>query len=305
MAYIIKTSDNSTVLLTLADNEVDDSTTSLTLIGKNVNNYGEYYNTNLVWLLTNFASPNNFQPRNPLEGQLWFNTTTKRLSVYDGSSFKPTYGATISSTEPLTTSTGDLWYDTINTQLKIWSGIDYKIVAPATSGLYGKFGVEPIFSIENYNTGQPAEVSSIYSYGTGVGFITTSGFTLSPTDASLYLGPEVTQQTVIHPGTTILGNIDIYGDIHIRGDKQIAPNKTLSMYYPGTDPNNDSAIIPVLTKMFPLETNASINQVGYAVGSEARIILANNIVLRYRVIDVGNGPTWDPYDIYNETNIVP
>jgi hypothetical protein len=73
------------------------------------------------------------------------------------------------------------------------------------------------------------------------------------------------------------------------------------MYYP----ENESTVLPALTKMFPLETNASINQVGYAVGSEARVIFDGNTVKRYQVIDVGNGPTWNPYNIYNGTNLVP
>ena len=56
MAYTIYNNDG-TVLSTIAVGDVDSYSTSLDLIGKNVNNYGEYYNTNLVRLLTSFASP--------------------------------------------------------------------------------------------------------------------------------------------------------------------------------------------------------------------------------------------------------
>ena len=50
MAYIIYNNDN-TVLLTLADGEIDTDTTALTLVGKNVNNYGQYVNNNFYYLI--------------------------------------------------------------------------------------------------------------------------------------------------------------------------------------------------------------------------------------------------------------
>ena len=54
MAYTIKKSDG-TILLTLGDTKVDQLTSSLALIGKNVDSYGQYYNNNLIGLLENFA----------------------------------------------------------------------------------------------------------------------------------------------------------------------------------------------------------------------------------------------------------
>ena len=80
MAYTIKNSDG-TVLLTLADGTVDQLATSLTLIGKNVNAYGQYYNDNLVAMLENFAS-DGVEPRSPLYGQLWYNKLDGRVYVY-------------------------------------------------------------------------------------------------------------------------------------------------------------------------------------------------------------------------------
>ena len=50
MAYTIKNSDGVTIL-TLGDTKVDQLTTSLALIGKNVDSYGQYYNNNLIGLL--------------------------------------------------------------------------------------------------------------------------------------------------------------------------------------------------------------------------------------------------------------
>jgi hypothetical protein len=297
MAYIIYNSTGQ-VILTLADGDVDSSATSLDLIGKNRNNYGEFYNNNLVKLLTSFAAPESQQPRSPQPGQLWFNTTTKRLSVYDGSSFKPTYGATISATAPLTTSTGDLWYDAINSQLKIWNGDAYKTIAPNTSGLFGKFGIEPV-DIDDVATGLPVEVSAIYSYGTGVGFVTTATFQLSAGDSDLYL--DVSTPSTINQGITVLGNIDIYGDMFVRGERQIAPNRTLSLTLPASQ-NNE--IVVILEKMFPTFSDPQIDQTGYTIGSEARVYSTDdNNVRRFRVEYLGSGPMWEPYPS-SGTNIV-
>jgi len=298
MAYIIY-NNSGEVVVTIADGDVDSSATSLDLIGKNRNNYGEFHNTNLVKLLTSFASPENQQPRSPQVGQLWFNRTTKRLCVYDGSSFKPTYGATVSSTAPLTTSTGDLWYDTINSQLKIWNGNNYKTIAPNTSALYGKFGIEPV-DIDDVSTGLPAQVSSIYSYGTGMGFITSSTVQISAGDADRFFG--VGLQSAINEGMTIIGGVDIYGDIFVRGDRQIPPNKTLSLTV-GTSDNTEIAFI--LDKMFPIVSDPGQDQLGYTVGSEARVYSTNDgNVRRFKIDNVGLGPMWIPYNLYSGTNIV-
>ena len=50
MAYTINKTDGS-ILIQLGDSKVDQLSTDLTLIGKNVSNYGEVFNENLVHLL--------------------------------------------------------------------------------------------------------------------------------------------------------------------------------------------------------------------------------------------------------------
>ena len=68
MAYIIYNNDG-TILTTLADGDVDSVSTSLDLVGKNVNNYGQYFNNNFTKLLTNFS--NAIPPSFERVGQLW------------------------------------------------------------------------------------------------------------------------------------------------------------------------------------------------------------------------------------------
>ena len=230
MAYTIYNNDG-TVLSTIAVGDVDTFSTSLDLIGKNVNNYGEYYNTNLVRLLTSFASAGNTQPRSPQTGQLWFNKTTKRLTVYDGNSFQPTYGSHVSGTAPITTSTGDFWYDSVNSQLKVWDGDSYNLVGPATSGLLGKFGILPSpVPIRDNNSKITQKASLIHSYGNYVGLITTSTFTMEASTSTVLFGS--TSTSTVNEGVVLFKNLEVLGNIYINGwNVKNHANIDLTAYY--------------------------------------------------------------------------
>lgn len=173
MAYTIKNSEG-TIILTLSDTKVDQLTTSLALIGKNVDSYGQYYNNNLVGLLENFASVN--EPRSPLVGQLWYNKTDGRMYAYgvDGI-FKPVAGAQVSSSKPTLYNQGDLWIDTTNQQL--WftpDGNDFILAAPQYSVLDGKSGwiVETIKD----TTKSDQIVACLYNKGTLLGIASSISF---------------------------------------------------------------------------------------------------------------------------------
>ena len=96
MPYTINRTDG-TIIATIQDGTSDNST-SLTLFGKSFSNFGEALNEDLVKLLENSASTSS--PTAPLKGELWFDTTTNQIKVYDGSSFKPTGGAKASASAP-------------------------------------------------------------------------------------------------------------------------------------------------------------------------------------------------------------
>ena len=318
MAYILYNNDGS-VLANIPTGQVDRSTTSLDLIGKNVDNYGQYVNSNLVKLLTNFSAPTINEPRSPKTGQLWYNETLKRLTVYDGVAFKPTYGATVSGTETLTTSTGDLWYDTINSQLKIWNGTIYKLVGPAVSGLFGKFGIDiPTSTVREDDTNIPQKAGIIYSYGSSIGLITTSSFSLKASDGITYLNTGTTSTVV--SGLTISKNLDIRENLYINKIRQIPPVHTLvasfniTSYGDPTDATINTAISNIgsgniaigqhLRLLYSTTTNISYDQVAYPIGSNAKVVCYYNTtpsVRRFLLIDdpIHPGVTiWKSYDLY-------
>lgn len=331
MAYIIYNNDGS-ILTTIADGDVDSLATSLDLIGKNVNNYGQYFNQNLVRILNSFAAETGNEPRSPQPGQLWFNKTTKRLTVYDGSAFKPTYGATISGTEPSSTSTGDLWYDTANSQLKLWNGTTFKLIAPQVSSIYGKFGIEPpVELIEDQTTGDPAKVGFLFTHGKAVALVTTGTFVMSGTDATLYLDLPPSSATVtIRNGLTAIGNLDVVsGDFYINNQKQIPPEKCLTAYADityfgdptGTDlapldaPNFElvknriqTANVHIREKILDVmfSTSSYYGSFAHPFSAEAKVVCYFNTetsirhfhITSYSNVPGGEFPYWKPNDIY-------
>lgn len=139
MAYTINKSDGS-ILTELIDNSIDQTSTSLTLIGKNVSNYGEFFNENLVRLLENFASIS--APNFPSTGQLWFDTNENRLKVFDGSTFKAGSGPIVSDAQPTSFVQGDIWVDSRNGQVHFYDGVNLINVGPLFTTDQGISGFE-------------------------------------------------------------------------------------------------------------------------------------------------------------------
>ena len=85
MPYNIKKADG-THLVTVQDNTINLTASSLSLIGRNALNFGQSLDENFISLLQTFS--NNMPPANPLQGQLWYNPSLQTLSVYNGSRWK-------------------------------------------------------------------------------------------------------------------------------------------------------------------------------------------------------------------------
>jgi|14BtaG_2_1085337.scaffolds.fasta_scaffold00005_21 hypothetical protein len=80
MPYTVNYSETGKTPIVVNDATVDTST-SLKLIGKNYNRFGEYLNEDLLHLLENFAGTT--APENPTEGQLWYDTSESYLKIYE------------------------------------------------------------------------------------------------------------------------------------------------------------------------------------------------------------------------------
>lgn len=84
MGYYIVNKTNGAGIV-IPDGTKDTTSTSLTLVGRLVQVYGESFNENFVHLLENFA--NNDSPANRIPGQLWYDTSTENIKAYNGSSW--------------------------------------------------------------------------------------------------------------------------------------------------------------------------------------------------------------------------
>jgi hypothetical protein len=321
MAYIIYNNDD-TVLLTLADGEIDTDTTALTLVGKNVNNYGQYVNNNFTKLLTNFASANVPTAR---AGQLWYDTANSKLMVHNGIEFDTVYGATISGTQPTTTSTGDIWYNSVDSSLNIWSGNPlnrwFKADPRVYEGSkYGIFNPEDDAKFYDDDFSQEQDVSVIYSKGVPVGLITTASYAMPVSDAIVYFGTATTSTVIA--GVTLLDNLEVRGNISVRGSTIY--DRNLIAYYdissfgtPSSLTNVNAANVAIrndLAKLFPITTISTLSQVAYSIGSEARVLCYYNgttSVRRFTLDDLTPGVLrWEPLNLYYDvgfatnTNIV-
>ena len=136
MAYTINTTDG-TIFATVADGTIN-TTSSLTLVGKNYAGYGEFLNENVLKLLESGA--NTTQPSAPLTGQLWFDKSAAVLKVYNGTLFKNLGSATASGSAPTSVVAGDLWFDSTNAQLKVYDGSAFILVGPSFTAGSGTTG---------------------------------------------------------------------------------------------------------------------------------------------------------------------
>jgi len=182
MSYKVYKS-NGEFLVELPDGQLDETTLTLGLIGKNSTNYGTLLNTNFIKLLENSAQP---QPgpafgsqSNLLKGQLWYDTTVNKLKVWDGNDWKSTGSPIVQSAQPLPSAvaTGDIWIDTTNNQLHFYDGTDFVLAGPIYTENQGLTGFDVVDV--STNTGQSVTVADLYVAGTKLGFFSYEDFLMS------------------------------------------------------------------------------------------------------------------------------
>ena len=178
MSYTITKTDGTTITQ-IVDGSLDQTSTDLTLIGKNLSGYGIFINENLVKLLENFASTS--QPPYPLTGQLWFDTTENRLKVYDGNNFKVSGGTIISQTIPSSISAGDIWIDSARQQLYFNDGLSTKLAGPVYTAAQGITGFNSEDIIDN--VGVSHTILKLYVAQSLLGIFSKDSFTPASTIA--------------------------------------------------------------------------------------------------------------------------
>jgi len=202
MSYILnKTS--GTILTTVQDSTIDDTTTSLTFIGRNFAGYGRPLEENLVGLLENFN--NKTAPTSPIQGQTWFNYGTQQLNVcYDGSNFKGIASLNIVGSRPATGQvTGNMVWSTASHQLSIYDEYNggWTTIGPFNQGL----GSNWIFTKEL--TDQSVRQSTILGQVDGLNVLVISDINYTPAPYSTSdIGPGVGQVntfTVVKAGITL------------------------------------------------------------------------------------------------------
>ena len=152
MPYTVNFTDRENKTpITVFDN-TSSTDTSLKFPGRNVTGYGQIIAENFLALLENFASAN--EPVNPVEGQLWYDSTNGVLQIWDNTSWKAASGIQKGPTEPAVAESkvGELWVDTTNQQLRIYTGTRWILVGPSESSIDGlRYGpvVEKISDSDN------------------------------------------------------------------------------------------------------------------------------------------------------------
>ena len=195
MSYIINNSRGNIVAV-IPDGTTNTST-SLSLVGQGVNNYGTAENENWVYLLENFASPT--APLNSILGQLWYNSSTDTLSAY---------------------STANVWVGLASTAY-----VDAQKISPAFSGV----PTAPTAG-NGTSTTQLATTAYVQNQLTSSGGISTTGpisaGNISSTGVISSAGGIVTSGGISATGNITGGNIISLGSVTAVGGPIRLPRLT-------------------------------------------------------------------------------
>jgi hypothetical protein len=191
MAYTINLTDGA-IFATIADGTINTSS-SMTLVGKNYAGYGEFLDENFIHLLEN--SSNTTAPGAPLTGQIWWDSGNGILNVYNGASWKRIGGATAQASAPsgATSEQGDLWYDSTNAQLKVYTGTAWLLVGPAFTAGTGTTGAIVDTIVDN----------TAVSHVVIKFFVEDSVVAIMSKDATFTPQSSITGFTTVRPGMTL------------------------------------------------------------------------------------------------------
>ena len=235
MSYTLRFSDltkDGTVTVPDMPPGINTVDTSLSLVGRGYPNYGEKIAENFLHLLENFSGP--IPPENPIEGQLWYDTSDtsrKVLRVMDGTATSTRWpnanGIYQQGTDPKSSAAslkdGDIWVDTAAIQLKIYKSGVWTTVGPTVASGGSKTGIEADTIVGKANgSSTTSTFNVIYNYigGEIVSIIANDDFVPYPVAIANF--------TTIKPGVNIRSSSDPTVSVRFYGDADRATNLKVS-----------------------------------------------------------------------------
>jgi len=174
MAYTVnKTNSSESPNQYTVQDQVLNSQTDLRFIGKGYAGYGEVVAENFLHLLENFS--NSSAPSRPIKGQLWWDSGTSKLKVYNGSAWQASGGsAPYQSVAPTGLAQGDLWIDSDTQQLYLYNGTASVLVGPPSStGTTNGFTYDSILD----STDTTQNITKWFNDGNLIAIISDAAFT--------------------------------------------------------------------------------------------------------------------------------
>jgi hypothetical protein len=309
MPYTINRT-NGLKITVVQDGTINTSALDITLIGKNYTGYGETFNENFVKLLENFS--NTTPPKKPLSGQLFFNSSTKSLKVYDGTKFKSIGVVESSDTKPTGMNAGDLWYKTSEKRLYAYSGVgsDWILVGPISTKASVSGAIEATITATNL-VSQTILKQIVAGQNT---FISSADrFDVSPTDDAYSVFPRI-KQGITFPsadangisyspnvfghilwGTsaTALGLVKNNGD-YVSADDYLRRSELASITGSITVNNDDGILIGSQDVLKLHITDSNVANASVINGSILKINARYNGNQYYNIISLTTGTNNDP-----------
>ena len=268
MAYTFSNTQGDRTI-TVNDNQLDQTSYSLTLLGKNVTNYGERIAENTIRQLENFAGPNQPNPTVKLVGQLWYDKTGEHLRVYTGATngfkelgFRPTLNATAPTSN---IQNGELYYDTTDRDksLYIYDGSAWVNVVGAeyiqdTTNAYITAGVNLTKTYNDssntltFDGKSDSAIRGLFTGGTGVTYNNSTG------DIAIGQAVETTSNVQFND-VQVDGNQIITGNLTVNGTQTILNTETLTVDDNLIVLNNNEAGTPSENAGIEVERGTSTN----------------------------------------------
>ena len=252
--------------ITVNDNQLDQTNYSVTLIGKNVTNYGQIIAQNSIRQLENFANTTAPNPGVKLVGQLWFDKTGNHLRVYKNDTeqfeelaYRPKSGTATPTTSrgssveagelffDSTTGTGDLKIYHSNAWQEVLSDLTIRSkVSHVDAGGDGSFAYNSTTGVFTYTGPSASEVRAHFSGGTGVTYTSGSGV--------IAIGQAVETTSDVQ-----FNNAVIDGNLTVNGTQTILNTETLTIDDNIIVLNNNEAGTPSANAGIEVERGTSTN----------------------------------------------